>query len=107
MDGIDLSKEFESTAKIALGTQGCFFGSSKQVIYPTADEEVNRKLKSLITAFAENKLSGDITDYRTSESYSVSLNDKLIHTTFQFQPVPVEIEELEKLLLKAKGIGPR
>jgi hypothetical protein len=104
MEEIDLVKEFESTAKIALSTQGCFFGSSIQVSYPTVDEELNGKLKSLITAFAENNLSGDVTDSRISEAYSVSLNNKLVHMTFQFEPVPVEIKKLKNLILEAKKL---
>jgi hypothetical protein len=106
-DAVDYSKIFESRARVGIRTHGCF-GSGDRIatVCPTGDQELDKKIITLVEAFAKRTLSGKNTGIRTSNAYRVVVNDQPVHTIFQFQDIPVELSELNDALHVANGRQP-
>lgn len=102
---MDLTALFAKEATIELVTEGCFGDDSECITYPTKDPALNETLKSLVTAFAEGKLTNS--GGATSNGYAVLLNDQEVYSILPFYPLPNEIDQLESAMMRAKDLSLR
>ncbi len=94
---LDLEKIFSRSVEIAVSETGCFDSQTLHVKYPTPDPEVNAKLKSLITAFAQGTVSGS--GLSSDTDHLVALDDMgLFESTDHKQKEFWELRNLIKSL---------